>query len=281
MAFFDSFKKKKKTMDFINKTSIRPEGLPTPPPLHDTADQEIPASAELSKPPKPESLLTKPQPKPVQPEKKPLFTPSSSAQTTASTKSIQDIPPPFPDHIIPSPSELPKKYVPMQLQHQMAAMHSKPRPMPMHKPVPNELPEFPVKLPLRQSLRLPIHEIEHPDIKVPVPPPNLRSEISPLELEKLEEKYLHKHPPMSDMEAPYDYDKHKKIKKPLFVRTDNYRQILNNFIDIKDILTESEEIIYRLENLKKNADLEYSEHKRTIEDIQRKLIYIDKSLFET
>ena len=115
---------------------------------------------------------------------------------------------------------------------------------------------------------------------MPSPPPNLQSEISPLELEQLEEKYLNKHPRMSDMEEPYSYDRHKKIIQPLFVRTDSYRQILDNFIDIKNQLKESTEIVFRLENLKKNMDTEYSIFKMALEDVQRKLIYVDRTIFE-
>jgi hypothetical protein len=39
-------------------------------------------------------------------------------------------------------------------------------------------------------------------------------------------------------------------------------------------------VIYSLENLKKNAEVEHKNFKEGLEDIQRKLIYIDKVLFE-
>ena len=49
---------------------------------------------------------------------------------------------------------------------------------------------------------------------------------------------------------------------------------------IKGYVNESHEMIYGLENLKKNAEIEHNNYKSTLEDIQRKLIYIDKVLFE-
>ncbi|MBD3203324.1 hypothetical protein GF327_03460 [Candidatus Woesearchaeota archaeon] len=152
----------------------------------------------------------------------------------------------------------------------------------IQKKVPKKLPKFPQKQ--RRYVKKKIvkknHPANKPDFNVPKPPPTLRSEISPLELERLEEKYLHKRPRLADMEEPYSYDRHKKLRKPLFIRTDDFRQVLDYFIDIKDLLNESEEIVYRTENLKKNMDFEYKSFKDSIEDMQRKLIYIDKTLFE-
>lgn len=129
-----------------------------------------------------------------------------------------------------------------------------------------------------------VHDSRAPfvhSINIPPPPPNLRSEISPLELERLEERYLGQPPKIRAMDDNQKYNRHTGLKRPLFIRTDHYRQMLNAFIDIKDNLKQSEEIIYRLENLKKNSDVEFSHYKTGIEDIQRKFIYIDKSIFES
>jgi hypothetical protein len=76
----------------------------------------------------------------------------------------------------------------------------------------------------------------------------------------------------------HDY-RHKHLSKPLFVRTDNYSMILNTVDTMKNYVDESAEIVYSLENLKKNADIEHVKYKNTLEDIQRKIIYVDKVLF--
>ncbi|MBN1503152.1 hypothetical protein JW930_06405 [Candidatus Woesearchaeota archaeon] len=147
-----------------------------------------------------------------------------------------------------------------------------------HQPTPHvpSAPNIPKSLP-----SFPLHakpsQIKTPTEDVPSPPPNLRSEISPLELGELEEKYLGK----SLLPLDEEIEVRKHLKKPLYVRTDDYRRILENFLYIKDTLKESEERIYRLENLKKNADLEYKYYKNSVEDIQRKLIYIDRTIFQS
>jgi hypothetical protein len=284
MGFFDS-KSKKKNLDFSEQAKVL-DSLPTPPPLNIGVNKTgtLPAP-----PPLPESIKSSLQPIPMPPpgamSAKPGFDapfsippsqskPFESAVSSAQLKPLE----PFTTATMqpkPSPrdNQFPQKEMDRPIEsYKQEPSQSLPSFAPLDKKIPQQLPSFTI-LP-KQSRPL------HMDVEVPTPPPNLRSEISPIELERLEEKYLDKRPKMSDMEEPYSYDHHKKVQKPLFVRTDYYRQMLNNFIDIKDTLTESEEIIYRLENLKKNADVEYSEFKRGIEEIQRKLIYVDKTLFE-
>ena len=68
---------------------------------------------------------------------------------------------------------------------------------------------------------------------------------------------------------------------PLFIRTDNYGQILTNIDTMQNYIKESPNIIYMLKNLKKNTDLEHKNYAKTLEDIQRKLIYVDNVLFAT
>jgi hypothetical protein len=137
-----------------------------------------------------------------------------------------------------------------------------------------ELPTFPVKREVPKDLP------KIPDIEVPEPPPNLRSELTPLELEKLEQQYLGKRITIDDVEQPFQYKRHEGVLKPLYVRTDEYRKMLDNFIDIKNLCTALDETVFRLENLKKNQDNELADYKSTSEDIQRKLLYIDKTIFE-
>lgn len=69
-------------------------------------------------------------------------------------------------------------------------------------------------------------------------------------------------------------------KKPLFIRTDHYSSVLTTIDSVKEYVTNSPVIIYNLENLKKNIDIENKKLKECIEDMQRKIIYVDKVLFE-
>jgi len=88
-------------------------------------------------------------------------------------------------------------------------------------------------------------------------------------------------PPLEVKEDTIDLDwRHKDIKGPLFVRTDKYTEVIGTLDAIEVYVKESSDIIYSLENLKKNMDVENKEYKKTLEDMQRKIIYIDKLLFD-
>jgi hypothetical protein len=69
-------------------------------------------------------------------------------------------------------------------------------------------------------------------------------------------------------------------KGPLFIRTDHYSDVLTVVDSINDYIELSSDTIYSIDNLKKNAAVEHGKYKSLMEDIQRKLIYIDKILFE-
>ncbi|MEM4397000.1 MAG: hypothetical protein QW757_00060 [Candidatus Woesearchaeota archaeon] len=89
-----------------------------------------------------------------------------------------------------------------------------------------------------------------------------------------------------DFEEPnsdilYNVSNTKKFdKKPLFIRTDHYSSILATIDSVKEYTINSPTIIYNLENLKKNQDIEHKKFKNCIEDIQRKIIYVDNLLFK-
>ena len=76
------------------------------------------------------------------------------------------------------------------------------------------------------------------------------------------------------------YDNYNFPKKPLYIRTDRYSQIISNIDTMKQYIDESTETIYGLKNLKRNQDVEHKNYKQTLENIQRKLIYVDKLLFK-
>jgi len=272
MGLFE-FKQKKKTLDFSDSPPKPSEGLPAPPPIDfpefKPMDPPLPVPPMQPMPPM-QPLAPMQQAVPTTPGLQPV-------QAVTQPMSVPKIPPSPPQRPELPGAEIPARPVQSDIKPRFTMEPLTPPPkqqLPTFSEQKNELPAFTMGVqgtPKSQP---------RPEIEVPAPPPNLRSEISPLELEKLEEKYLYRHPKISDIEQPYSHDRHRKLQKPLFVRTDLYRQALNNFIDIKDMLTESEETVFRLENLKKNADVEFSEFKKAIEEIQRKLIFIDKTLFE-
>jgi hypothetical protein len=69
-------------------------------------------------------------------------------------------------------------------------------------------------------------------------------------------------------------------KGPLFIRTDDYSKMLDCISSMKEYVKESPDIVLVLKNIKKNNDLEHRKYIKLLEDIQRKLVYIDNLLFE-
>jgi hypothetical protein len=85
---------------------------------------------------------------------------------------------------------------------------------------------------------------------------------------------------LSDTEEDMNFKPAIDTKKPLFIRTDHYSNILSVVDSVNDYVAVSSDTIYSLENIKKNTEVEHNKYKSVMEDLQRKLIYIDKVLFE-
>lgn len=96
-----------------------------------------------------------------------------------------------------------------------------------------------------------------------------------------ETHFLEQLPVINTEDSVFTNFKYADLKKPLFIRTDQYSKILLNLDTLKEYVRQSSEIIYSLENLKRNADIEHNSYKNSLEDIQRKLIYVDKVIFES
>jgi hypothetical protein len=85
---------------------------------------------------------------------------------------------------------------------------------------------------------------------------------------------------ISPVEKPYHFDMHETVRKPLFIRTDRYKQTKRNIDLTRNSIKNTEESIFRMENLKSNQDSEFELFHRKIEDVQRKLIYTDRTIFK-
>ncbi|MDP7140797.1 MAG: hypothetical protein QF362_01455 [Candidatus Woesearchaeota archaeon] len=72
----------------------------------------------------------------------------------------------------------------------------------------------------------------------------------------------------------------RKVSGPLFVKQDSYRSILEGISIIKDKLKQSEDLVLNLNNIKNSKDKEFERWRTSLEDMQRKLIYVDKILYE-
>ena len=71
-----------------------------------------------------------------------------------------------------------------------------------------------------------------------------------------------------------------KTDGPIFVKSRDYQEVIGKIGKIKDNVQHTEEIFKRMNEIKNEKDKVFTEWKRSLEDIQRKLIYVEKSLFE-
>lgn len=70
------------------------------------------------------------------------------------------------------------------------------------------------------------------------------------------------------------------VGKDIFVKADQYKEILESVDVTKRKIRESEKILERLNEIKNIKDNEFEKWRTLLEDIERKSVYIDKTLFE-
>jgi len=72
---------------------------------------------------------------------------------------------------------------------------------------------------------------------------------------------------------------HLILKKPIFVDLDLFKVMLDEIGLVKKNLKEMDDIVTRLDDFRNDKDKEFDKWKKAVEDIQRKLIYADRTLF--
>jgi len=70
------------------------------------------------------------------------------------------------------------------------------------------------------------------------------------------------------------------LTKPIFVMAENFMEMVREISSANSVLRKSNDELKRLDELKTDKDKEFEKWKRSLEDIQRKLIFVDKTLFE-
>ncbi|MFC1754941.1 hypothetical protein ACFL96_16375 [Thermoproteota archaeon] len=73
---------------------------------------------------------------------------------------------------------------------------------------------------------------------------------------------------------------HRTAGGPLFVRMDEYKSLLDDISQMKTGFKENENLYTRLNDYRTEQDKKFESFHEALEDVQRKLLYIDKTLFE-
>ena len=71
-----------------------------------------------------------------------------------------------------------------------------------------------------------------------------------------------------------------QMSRGMYVKGDDFSEITDNIAMIRKRLKESDQALVRLNDLKNDQDKLFEHTDGVIEDVQRKLMYIDKVLFE-
>ncbi len=74
---------------------------------------------------------------------------------------------------------------------------------------------------------------------------------------------------------------HDLPRGPLFVRMGDYRVILEDVASLKNHINEADNLLVRMNELKNEEDKQFEKWRVQLEDIERKLVYADKILFES
>ena len=69
------------------------------------------------------------------------------------------------------------------------------------------------------------------------------------------------------------------VTKPIFIPLEQYKDIMDEIGLANNILKENEDILVRVGEFKEDEDKEFNKWENQIKDIQKKLIYADKTLF--
>ena len=70
-----------------------------------------------------------------------------------------------------------------------------------------------------------------------------------------------------------------RSSKAIYVRVDEFKTILGSINLVRSDLRKSEETLIKLENIKNTKDKSFDKFRNSLDDLQKKLIFIDKTIF--
>ena len=70
------------------------------------------------------------------------------------------------------------------------------------------------------------------------------------------------------------------LKKPIYVELPDYKAMIGRVMEVNNQLIENEDILFRLSDFQDDIDKEYNKFRSSVSDIQKKLIYAERTLFK-
>jgi len=141
-------------------------------------------------------------------------------------------------------------------------------------PLDEELPG-PEKMTGKEPLLPESPEMPPPEFpEAPPLPEALEVGEAPIEEEKPETNF------MEPFEMPSEKPERKLEKGPIYIKIDKYRAVLNEINKIKADFEKSKSILSSMVEIKASEDKELESWKYGLEDIRKKLSFIDNSIFK-
>ena len=148
---------------------------------------------------------------------------------------------------------------------------------------PMDMPTAPITMAGTQGV---MQEVNNEKVKFPEKPHEAEfvpDKIPPLENLPPPPKVRVKEEESVELNMPTDntYKKQKmKLKDYIFVKVDAFKSIIDNIEEIKIKFKEEDEVFTKVLDCKNSQDHKFEVFRELLEDIQRKLIFIDKTVYE-
>lgn len=73
---------------------------------------------------------------------------------------------------------------------------------------------------------------------------------------------------------------HMMPTRPIFVRSDRYQEIISSIGTVRSEMKQADDVMLRLDEIEKERGAQFTRWRNELEDVQRKLVFVDKTLFE-
>ncbi|MBN1544727.1 hypothetical protein JW898_04665 [Candidatus Woesearchaeota archaeon] len=236
------------------------------PPLPETSLPPLPTEVPGTIPPRPvESKLE--APKMELPALQPIGTALTSRAPRKIGKEKTALPPiPGMEMMMPEPPEMPEteKYTPDEAEEPARPEFPEIPEAPSEEVVPDRIPPL-------EGLPEPPEFSSRTETAFPRP----AQRYSPPK--RIEPEQL---PSTAYFAAEEPMPRRREPKGPLFIRTDRFRAIIDDIEQVRAKFKEEDDTFFRITEIKNAQDQKFEEFRQSLEDVQRKLLFIDRSLFE-
>ncbi len=140
-----------------------------------------------------------------------------------------------------------------------------------------DMPDFPKFKEIGEMPEIPTEpEMSHQTLATPASPEQTAHAVLNKETPEREYQHMQKSRLFHHERKAWE----KPARRDVYVRVDKFKAALDDISMIRASVRKSDEALMRLESIKNSKDRSFDKVKLSLEDLQKKLIFIDKTLFE-